>query len=418
MAISGKLTFPGDKSISHRALMLAALADGQCQITNLSTGVDVDSTRKCLESCGIKIEEDGSTLLINGGPFQHPTMDLDCGNSGTTVRLLIGLLAGQGIKAKFVGDASLSKRPMKRIMDPLTQMGANIKSTKEHLPILLESVKLNGIQYSPSIASAQVKSAVLLAGLKADGPTTVIEPIKTRDHTEQMLLNMNADIRINGNEITISPFKSKLSPFNMFVPADPSTAAFFAAAPTLVKGSDLVLSDVSINPTRIGFFSVLKQMGGNIKIDNERTECWESRGDIHIKHSELRGITLDNEAIPGLIDELPILAILATQAEGITEVRGAEELRVKECDRLHAICSNLLSMGASITELDDGFIIQGPTKLKGGKINTFRDHRIAMAFTIAGLIAKGEIVLDNKNCVNISYPQFFEALESVMEKHD
>ncbi len=418
MAIRGKLTFPGDKSISHRALMLASLANGISRIKNLSTGKDVQSTRECLSLCGIDFQDQGSTLLVHGKSLETPLTDLNCGNSGTTARLFIGLLAGQGIPAKLVGDSSLSQRPMKRVIDPLTEMGAKIIRDQDRLPITLSSAKLHGIHYTPSIASAQVKSAVLLAGLGAREKTTFSEPVKTRDHTEKMLSEMLADIHISGNQISVSPLQNKLSPFEMSVPGDPSTAAFFAAAAAMSPGSEITLESISVNPTRIGFFNALKQMGGDVEIFNERLENGEPCGDIRVKYQKLKGITVTNEIIPGIIDELPILAVLATQANGVSEVSGAEELRVKECDRIHAVCSNLKAMGADITERQDGFRICGPTKLHGAAINTFTDHRIAMAFTIAGLVTADDVTLDDKSCVEISYPQFFTVLESVLVSND
>lgn len=416
--IRGKLTFPGDKSISHRALMLSAMANGTSKIVNLSNGKDVRSTRDCLSLCGIDYQDQGSSILVKGRPLHIPAKDLDCGNSGTTVRLLMGLLAGQGIPAKFTGDKSLLQRPMKRILDPLKQMGARITSEQNHLPITLFSEKLNGIKYTPPQASAQVKSAVLLAGLGATGKTTVIEPVKTRDHTEKMLSKLQADIQTAGDQISVTPLENRLSPFEMSIPGDPSTAAFFATAAAICPGSDIILENVSLNPTRLGFFNALKLMGGDVTINNERSENGEPCGDIRVKYRKLNGLTITNNMIPEIIDELPILAVLATQANGRTIVSGAAELRVKECDRIHAICSNLIAMGTDITELQDGFVIYGPTKLNEADITTFNDHRIAMAFTIAGLIADGKVTLDDKSCVEISYPQFFHVLESVIVSDD
>lgn len=413
MAICGKLKFPGDKSISHRALMLAALADGTSEITNLSTGVDVETTKKCLENCGITFINVGTSVKIEGGSLQSPVDELDCGNSGTTARLLMGLLAGQKTAAKFIGDGSLSERPMKRVIDPLEKMGATINSIENHLPLSLSVENLTGIRYELPVASAQVKSAILLAGLGADTPTTVIEPIPTRNHTENMLSKLGAEINTHENTITVYPLINRLNPFKTTIPGDPSTAAFFAAAAAMISQSDLMLEGISTNPTRSGFYTALKQMGGNVEILNQLSEQGESRGDICIVSNPLNGINIAKDMVPGLIDELPILAILASQAEGVTEVTGAKELRFKECDRIHAICMNLGKMGANITELEDGFVIEGPTKLRGGYVRTFNDHRIAMAFTIAGLVADGDVTLDNQHCVDISFPQFYEWLKIV-----
>jgi len=406
--------FSGDKSISHRALMLAALCNGESCISNLSTGTDVQSTRKCLEACGIEIREDGHDVIVKGGTFSDPSEPLNCGNSGTTTRLLLGLLAGQGINAKFVGDDSLSSRPMNRILDPLSQMGLKSESNAGKLPITIYKSDLSGIQYKSPVASAQVKSAVILAGLGASGKTFVTEPTLSRNHTEKMLAGLGADISVNELTTTISKLISPLSPFELSVPGDPSTAAFFAAAAVLVPNSEIILNRVLANPTRTGFFAALEKMGAGMECLKQWNETGERSGNLRIYHQPLRAILIDGKDVPRLIDEIPILAILATQSEGITKVRGAAELRVKECDRIHAICVNLDRMGVEIKEKDDGFVLKGPIKLKGAKIKTFDDHRIAMAFTIAGLIADGPVILDNPNCVKISFPEFSEYLNKVV----
>jgi 3-phosphoshikimate 1-carboxyvinyltransferase len=415
MGIKGEITFPGDKSISHRALMFAALADGESRISNLSTGVDVQSTRKCLESCGIEIRNDRNDVIVKGRKFSDPTEPLDCGNSGTTTRLLLGLLAGQGINATFVGDKSLSVRPMNRILEPLFQMGLKCESHDGKLPITIKNSDLNGIQYESRVASAQVKSAILLAGLGASGKTSVKEPILSRDHTEKMINGLGVDISINGLTATVSNLSTPFSSFQFSIPGDPSTAAFFAASAALVPNSEIVLNRVLANPTRIGFFAALEKMGVGMEFLDQWDEAGEQIGNLKIFHQALNNtpITIDN--IPGLIDEIPIIAILATQAEGKMEIRGAEELRIKECDRIHAICKNLKKMGADIQELDDGFIINGPTPLYGAKIETFHDHRIAMAFAIAELVAHGKMVLDHPECASISYPEFYDELERMKQ---
>ncbi len=411
MAIKGEISFPGDKSISHRSLMFAALADGESRISNLSTGADVQSTRKCLEACGIKIWDNGNDVIVKGRKFSDPNLPLDCGNSGTTTRLLLGLLAGQGINATFIGDESLSSRPMNRILDPLSQMGLKYKSNNGKLPITIYRSELNGIKYDSPVASAQIKSAVLLAGLGAEKDTSVTEPILSRDHTEKMLKGLGANLTSNGLTSTISPLTTTLSNLNMTVPGDPSTASFFAAAAAITPGSEIILQNVLRNPTRIGFFDTLQKMEAGIECLDQWEDSGESIGTLKVTHQSLNAITIHDDEVPSLIDELPIISILGTQAQGVTEVRGAEELRVKECDRIHAICKNLNKMGADIRELKDGFIINGPTKLKGAKIETFHDHRIAMAFTIAGLVADGDVVLDFPECVSISYPEFFNQLD-------
>ncbi|MBC8321990.1 MAG: 3-phosphoshikimate 1-carboxyvinyltransferase [Candidatus Marinimicrobia bacterium] len=411
--LKGHLTFPGDKSISHRSLMFAALTDGESRISNLSSGADVQSTRKCLEACGIEIWDDKDDVIVKGGKFSDPTQPLNCGNSGTTTRLLLGLLAGQGINATFNGDDSLTSRPMNRILDPLSQMGLKSESNDGRLPITIHKSKLTEIQYESPVASAQVKSAVLLGGLGANGETTITEPTLSRDHTEKMLSGLGAEISIDGLTTTISKSTSPLLSFNLSVPGDPSTAAFFAAASALVPNSEIVMNRVLANPTRTGFFTALEKMGAGMEWFRQWEEAGELMGDLKIFHQPLQSININENDVPGLIDELPIISILATQAIGKTEVRGAEELRVKECDRIHAVCKNLKNMGADLEELDDGFIIKGPTPLKGAEIETFHDHRIAMAFSIAGLIAEGETILDYPECASISYPEFYDVLGSL-----
>ena len=411
MRLKGEITFPGDKSISHRSLLFAALADGESRISNLSTGSDVQTTRACLEECGIKIRNDSNDVIVTGGKFADPSRPLDCGNSGTTTRLLLGLLAGQGINAIFIGDDSLSTRPMNRILKPLSQMGLHTKSNVGKLPIAIYKSELQGINYPSPVASAQVKSAVLLAGLGANGNTSVSEPILSRNHTEKMLKELGANLFTEELSSTISSLRSPLSNFNLAVPGDPSTAAFFAAATALLSNSEIILNRILRNPIRIGFYSALQKMGAGMDCLKTWDEAGETIGKLKVFHQTLNAITITKEDVPGLIDELPIIAILATQANGITKIRDAEELRVKECDRIHAVCKNLKKMGANIKEQKDGFIIKGPTPLNGAEIETFHDHRIAMAFTIAGLISDGDVVLDHPECASISYPEFYDELE-------
>tara|TARA_B100000029_G_scaffold239850_1_gene237024 strand:+ start:1446 stop:2693 length:1248 start_codon:yes stop_codon:yes gene_type:complete len=410
MSIKGEITFPGDKSISHRSLMLAALAYGTSRISNLSTGADVMSTRKCLEACGIRIQDYGDEVFITGGKFTDPKLPLDCGNSGTTARLMLGLLAGQGVNATFMGDDSLSNRPIDRILDPLSKMDLKSESQQGKLPVTIHKSNLNGTHYESLVASAQVKSAILLAGLGASGETSITEPLLSRDHTERMLQGMGVELFTDGLTATVSPLKSFLSPFELTIPGDPSTGAFFAAAAAMVPRSNVIFNRILRNPTRIGFYSALYQMGAGIDCLDQWDEAGEWIGKLNVFHQSLSGISITKNDVPGLIDELPIIAILATQAEGKTKVNGAEELRVKECDRIHAICTNLKRMGGEIYELNDGFIINGPTKLKGAEIETYHDHRIAMAFTIAELVADGNVVLDDPDCISVSYPEFYDEL--------
>lgn len=413
MRIKGEISLPGDKSISHRALMFASLTDDECVINNISTGEDVESTRKCLEKCGIHSIKSGNTVRINGGSFSNPREPLNCGNSGTTVRLLAGLLVGQGVTAEFVGDESLSNRPMNRIIDPLSEMGVEIESNNGFLPLKIKPNKVIGISFVPSISSAQVKSCIMLAGLGANGQTVINENVKTRDHTEIILKEMGAPVSSNG-AISINPISEPLQSFDITVPGDPSTAAFFAAAAALIPNSSITIKNVLANPTRIGFFQVLKKMGGGVEWRNMRMECGESVGDVHVYWEPLNGIDITSELVPSVIDELPIIAVLATQADGPTTVSGAEELRVKECDRIKAVCENMQAMGGDIIEKNDGFIINQSNILHNTNIKTYGDHRIAMSFNIAGLLTDDRNTLDDEGCINISFPEFNNVLTQVM----
>ena len=410
MSIKGTVTFPGDKSLSHRALIFAAMSNGESQISNLSDGNDVMSTRECLEHCGIKIFDKGQTTFVRGGSFTDPTVDLNCGNSGTTTRLLLGVLAGKGINARFIGDQSLSSRPMDRILDPLTKMGLKSNSNDGKLPISIFKSDLNGISHNSLIPSAQIKSAILLAGIEANGETSTTESILSRNHTEIMLKKLGATLSTNNLTNTIS--KSSLSSLiNFNIPGDPSTSSFFSTAAILLPNSSISIKNILLNPTRIGFYKIIEKMGAKLSYLNEKITFGEQIGSLTIVSSNLKSVNISKTDVPGLIDELPLIALLATQANGTTKVRDAEELRFKECDRIKAICKNLINMGANIKELDDGFIIKGPTPLKATKIKTYGDHRIAMTFAIAGLISKEEIELDNPDCVSISFPKFYQELE-------
>ena len=410
MSIKGTVTLPGDKSLSHRALIFAAMSNGESQISNLSDGNDVMSTRECLEHCGIKIFDKGQTTFVRGGSFTDPTVDLNCGNSGTTTRLLLGVLAGKGINARFIGDQSLSSRPMDRILDPLTKMGLKSNSNDGKLPISIFKSALNGISHNSLIPSAQIKSAILLAGIEANGETSTTESILSRNHTEIMLKKLGATLSTNNLTNTIS--KSSLSSLiNFNVPGDPSTSSFFSTAAILLPNSSISIKNILLNPTRIGFYKIIEKMGAKLSYLNEKITFGEQIGSLTIVSSNLKSVNISKTDVPGLIDELPLIALLATQANGTTKVRDAEELRFKECDRIKAICKNLINMGANIKELDDGFIIKGPTPLKATKIKTYGDHRIAMTFAIAGLISKEEIELDNPDCVSISFPKFYQELE-------
>ena len=414
MAVVGTISLPGDKSISHRALMIASMSKGKSKIKNLSTGQDVASTISCLTKCGVKFNQKRYETTIYGGSLRQPDEILDCGNSGTTMRLLSGLLAGQGIEATLIGDRSLSLRPMRRIIEPLIKMGVNISSNNSLAPLSIKKSHLNPIHHYSPIASAQVKSCILFAGLGADGPTKITEPILSRDHTEIMLKHVGANIHVSKECISISK-STNLIPLDFTIPSDPSTAAFFIAAAILSKDSKLQIKNVLLNETRSGFMKAIIRMGGKIDIQESWIENGEKIGNIEIRTSLLKSIQINKDEVPSIIDELPIFAIMATQAVGETIVSGAKELRIKESDRISTICNNLKLIGADVKELDDGFIINGPTKLQGASLRSFDDHRIAMGFSIADLITDGNIQLDNRECIAVSYPEFDTTIKKIVQ---
>ena len=411
MRIKGQVSLPGDKSISHRALLLASLSEQDCTIQNISTGADIISTMSCLKNCRINFDIDAHTIHVHGNKLKHALLPLNCGNSGTSARLLCGLLAGQKISASLIGDSSLSSRPMNRVINPLQKMGADITSLDGRLPIHISPTNLNAIAYTLPVASAQVKSALLFAGLGTDGQTSITEPVKTRDHTENMFKYLGLPLEIEDNRILINRLTNSVPQFSIRIPGDLSSAAFFTASVLLLPESEVIFTDLLLNQTRTGFFEIIQSMGADVEISKTDSVMGEPVGDVKISYKLLSSIELGRNDIPAIIDELPLLAVLATQAEGTTKILGAEELRVKESDRIHAVCSNLSKMGADITELRDGFIINGPTKLKGSKITTFGDHRIAMAFTIAGLISDGDNHLDDEKCIATSFPEFHQYLD-------
>lgn len=415
--LKGCPKIPGDKSISHRALILGALAEGKTEIKNLLDSADVNSTWACLEALGVSIKKQGPKVIVTGqglNSLQAASNNLDCGNSGTTMRLLMGLLAGQNFDSILVGDVSLSKRPMRRVSDPLFFMGADIKLKNNNFaPVQITGRPLKAIDYPLEIASAQVKSALMLAALTCPETTKLSGLIHSRDHSERMFEHFGADIKTSQTDIQITGQKS-LKPCNIKVPGDPSTAAFWIAAAAIIPGSEIELRDVSLNPTRLGFLRALEKMGAHIETELVSTGP-EPIGNLCVKYSQLKAISVHPEDVPSLIDEIPILAIVCSQAHGISEIRGAEELRVKESDRLNLIGQNLTAMGAKIEMLSDGFRISGPQKLTGAKIETHDDHRIAMAFSIAGLLAKGHTEIVNPECVAISYPHFFDALRDLKQ---
>ncbi|MDZ7361275.1 MAG: 3-phosphoshikimate 1-carboxyvinyltransferase [candidate division KSB1 bacterium] len=418
----GRISVPGDKSISHRALMLGAMAEGDTVIRGLAPGEDVSSTKHCLQQLGVIINEKNGEIFVKGrGHFslQKPKTALDAGNSGTTMRLLAGLLAAQSFSATITGDASLQRRPMRRIIEPLTQMGAKITAQKNGgAPLTIHGGKLHGIHYRLPVASAQVKSCVLFAGLGAEGDTVIEEVIPTRDHSERLLRRMEAGISVSSNQEPVISNHigirgGKLRGCEIDIPGDFSSAAFFIAAALLLPKSELLIENAGLNPTRTALLDVTREMGGEVSVMNIRNESYEPVAELMVRHRPLQSAKVSGSRIPLLIDEIPILAVMATQAEGETHIREAQELRVKESDRLAALAKNLRAMGAAIEELPDGLVISGPTKLRGAEIDSFGDHRIAMAFAVAGLLADSPTTIRGAECVNISFPGFFEILKKL-----
>ena len=414
-SLSGEIQIPGDKSISHRGIMLGALARGTTKITNFLQGADCLSTIRCFRQMGIEVENSCKEVLVHGKGLHGlsaPQQILDAGNSGTTVRLLSGILAAQNFPSTITGDASIQKRPMKRVMDPLTQMGACIESQNQNgcAPLDIRGTRLKGIHYQSPVSSAQVKSCVLLAGLYADQKTSVTEPTVSRDHSERMLSYLGAEVTVQGTTVAIEP-EPELNARDIQVPGDISSAAYFIAAGLLVPGSQILIKNVGINPTRNGILKVCRAMGADIQYLNEKSGCWEPSADLLVTYSPLKGTVIEGDIIPTLIDELPTIAVMAAFAQGETIIRNAEELRVKESDRIQTVTDNLSAMGADITAAPDGMSIRGGQPLTGASIRTCKDHRIAMSFAVAGMAAEGVTSLDDAQCVAISYPQFFDDLQ-------
>ncbi|WP_372519345.1 3-phosphoshikimate 1-carboxyvinyltransferase [Candidatus Ruminimicrobiellum ovillum] len=415
--LNGTITVPADKSITHRAIMLSSLATGKSYINNYLKSDDCLMTMNAFKQMGVNIEQAENSLTITGAGInglKNPVKEIYAGNSGTTTRLLSGVLAGQKFSSTITGDASLSKRPMKRIIEPLSLMGANITAKENNfLPMTISPKEnLKAISYTSPVASAQVKSCILFAGLYADGTTTVTEPIKSRDHSERMFKTFGADISVDGLSVSVKKCNG-LYAQEVTVPCDISSAAFFIVAGLIVPNSNIKILNVNINKTRDGILTVLKSMGAAIVLDNVRTVSGEDVADIEIKTSKLNSTSFGKEIVPSLIDEIPIIVLAATQAEGQTVISGAKELKVKESDRIHSVASQLNKMGADIKETDDGFIINGPTKLKGATVDSFDDHRIAMMLSIAGLTAEGETEILNSDCVKISFANFYEVLKKI-----
>lgn len=402
----GDFELPGDKSITHRAIMLNGGSEGEAVITNALMGEDCVSTCRCMRALGAEIDIDGTTLRVKGTPRFRRGRELNCGNSGTTIRLLTGFVAGKEIDAMLYGDDSLSSRPMKRVAEPLTLLGADVKTTDGHAPVYVSPKKLCGADVTIPVASAQVKSALLLAGISAEGVTSVTEPNKSRDHTERMLAAMGADVQVNGNRVTVK--KSTLKSLDVRVPADISSAAYFMALGAL-KGKTLC-KNVGVNPTRTGILKAFDLLGVKYRLLNERVSGGELTADILVEKTPMKGIELTGEDVPSMIDELPLVALLCAFADGESRISGAKELRVKESDRIKTTAELIRNIGGDCTETEDGFIIRGKNKLRGGDIDSYLDHRIAMTGAV-GLIASefgGNIY--RPECCAISFPDFFEKL--------
>ncbi|MGZ4030651.1 MAG: 3-phosphoshikimate 1-carboxyvinyltransferase [Tumebacillaceae bacterium] len=417
--LRGEVNVPGDKSISHRAVMFGSLAEGETRVRGFLPGADCLSTVDCFRKLGVQIDVLSPTELVVHGVgmngLQEPTDLLDVGNSGTTARLMLGILAGQPFHATITGDSSIRRRPMARVSVPLRQMGAKIDGREEGrlAPLAVRGQRLQAMHYDMPVASAQVKSAVLLAGLFADGNTSVRETEATRDHTERMLRAFGVDVQTEDNVVTV-PGGSVLRATDIDVPGDISSAAFLLVAATILPGSDVTIRNVGVNPTRTGILDVLREMGADIEELNVRESGGEPIADLRVRGGQLRGTVVSGAIIPRLIDEVPVLAVAATQAEGVTEIRDAAELKVKESNRIATTANELRKFGAVVEELEDGLRITGRTKLQGGaQIDTYHDHRIAMAMAVAGLVAEGTTTIDDWESVDVSFPGFHELLQNL-----
>lgn len=418
--LSGEIHVPGDKSISHRALLLGAIADGRSKITGFLPCNDCLATLTCVRALGIEVEKHDKTSLVVHGKGRHgllpPKAALDCMRSGTTMRLLIGILVGQPFDSVLTGDPQLLCRPMARVIEPLVQMRAEIETTDGHAPLTVYGRDLRGITYEMPVASAQVKSAILLAGLYADSPTTVRQPAPTRDHTERMFSAMGAEIVTKEYSVTIS--SSGISPLSISIPGDFSSAAFPLVAATIVHGSKITLRGVGINPTRIGLLDVLSAMGAHVTAERFRNVGNEPVADLRVQSAHLHGVEIHGDTVVRMIDEFPILAVAAAQAEGTTIVRDAAELRVKETDRIATVAEELTKLGAHIEPCPDGFAVQGPTPLHGAAVSSHGDHRLAMALAVAGLVADGTTQIDDIGCVDDSFPGFIGLMRTIGGQYD
>ena len=404
----GQIKVPGDKSISHRAVMLGSLANGVTEISGFLKGADCLSTIDCFRKMGIDIDINGENVTVHGNGLRglkKPDEMLYTGNSGTTTRLLCGILAGQNFDTSITGDASIQKRPMGRVVQPLSMMGAKIEN--EYCPLYITGTKLHGIDYKMPVASAQVKTAIILAGLYADGETVIHEIEKSRDHTELMLSAMGADLTVDNLDITVKP-TNDLTAVNVDIPGDISSAAFFLVLGAIMPNSQITVTNVGINPTRTGIINVLKDMGADITLENVHTSAGETVADITVRSSSLKGTTVGGDIIPRLIDELPIIAVAAVFADGQTVIKDAQELKVKETNRIRAVVDEFNKCGIDITETDDGMIINGGKSIHGADFKTYGDHRMAMSLTVLAQLADGESTLDDSDCACVSYPTFFD----------
>ncbi|WP_431807702.1 3-phosphoshikimate 1-carboxyvinyltransferase [Lysinibacillus sphaericus] len=416
-SLQGHLTIPGDKSVSHRSVMFGAIATGKTTVDGFLLGEDCLSTIDCFRKLGVKIDVDGTNVTIESAgmeAWQEPSEVLYTGNSGTTTRLMLGILAGSNVHSVMTGDASIGKRPMRRVIDPLRQMGAHItgRADGQYTPLAIQGTTLQAIDYQMPVASAQVKSAILLAGLRAQGTTVVRETEISRDHTERMLRQFGAQLTVEEGVISFEGGQTLLGT-HVSVPGDISSAAFFLVAGAICQDSKVVLENVGINPTRDGVIEVLRNMGASMTVVPNEDDQFEPTATITIETSTLKGTIIEGDIIPRLIDEIPILALLATQAHGTTIIKDAEELKVKETDRITAVVDELQKLGARIEATEDGMVIEGPTPLQGASLKTYGDHRIGMMGAVAALITNGAVTLDDAECIAVSYPSFFEHVEAV-----
>ncbi|AST92240.1 MULTISPECIES: 3-phosphoshikimate 1-carboxyvinyltransferase [Sutcliffiella] len=419
--LRGEIDIPGDKSISHRAVMFSSIATGTTTVENFLEGEDCLSTIHCFRKLGVEIDQKGTEVTVHGKGLKglvEPTEVLDVGNSGTTARLMMGLLAGQPFHSVVVGDESIAKRPMKRVTDPLRKMGANIhgRADANYTPISISGSDISNIEFHSPVASAQVKSALLLAALQGEGEMVIHEPAKSRDHTERMLQAFGCEIEETGNTVRLKGNQTLTGGIHITVPGDISSAAFFIVAALIVPNSKITLKKVGLNKTRTGIIDVVEQMGATVFYENKNVEGPEPYADLIVETSELHGIVIGGEIMPRLIDEIPIIALLATRAKGTTVIKDAEELKVKETNRIRTVVSELTKLGANITETDDGMVIVGNnTPLHGAEVNSYGDHRIGMMLAVAALIVEeGEVLLQNSEAISVSYPNFFDHLSNLI----